>query len=169
MTGTVLGEIQAITGVKSNITTFNYVYRFIVHRFYFGRILLKDLNTPILKVQGSALWAQHPLTAGSVRRQFPSLRNTTWRNNGSSTRNGFRFEYHIRILRGESWHSLGEIENIMLSSWLRPTCRCLLSQYSLMRTVREIPQPNGLGIWLPIRTRHRALSQQTPPEAVLIH
>ena len=50
---------------------------------------------------GSASWAQRPLTTGIVRQQFPLLRGTTWRNNGSSTRNGSHFEHDIRILRGE--------------------------------------------------------------------
>ena len=50
---------------------------------------------------------------GIVRRQFPSLRGTTWRNNGSSTRNDSHFEHDIRILNEEYKHSRGEIENVM--------------------------------------------------------
>ena len=41
------------------------------------------------------------LGAGSVWRQFPSLKGTTWRDNGSNKRNGSRVERHIRLLRGE--------------------------------------------------------------------
>ena len=42
----------------------------------------------ILKAWGSDSRAQRPLTTGIVRRQFPSLRGTTWRNSGRSTWNG---------------------------------------------------------------------------------
>ena len=37
---------------------------------------------------------QCPLTTGTVRQQFTSLRGTTWRNNWSCTRNGSSFEHH---------------------------------------------------------------------------
>ena len=56
-------------------------------------LLLSYLNTPMLKAWGSASRAQRPLTTGIVRRQFPSLRGTTWRNNGRSAWNGSSFEY----------------------------------------------------------------------------
>ena len=44
---------------------------------------------------GSASRAQRPFTTEIVRRQFPSLRGTTWRSNGRSSWNGSHFE-HIR-------------------------------------------------------------------------
>ena len=65
-------------------------------------------------VWGSASRAQFPLTAGIVMRQFSSLRDTTWRNNGISTRNGSRFDNDTRILSGEYKYSRGEIESVML-------------------------------------------------------
>ena len=64
-------------------------------------IIKTNLNTPIWKAWGSASRVQRPLPTGIVRRQFPSVRGTTWRNNGSSTRNGSRFEHDNRLLSGE--------------------------------------------------------------------
>ena len=69
-----------------------------------------DLNAPIIKVWGRAPRAQRPLMTGNVT---PVVRSTTWRNNDSSTRNGSRFEYRIRILRGKYSFSRVEIENAM--------------------------------------------------------
>ena len=66
-----------------------------------GRWMGNLLNTPIWWAWGSGSWAQRPLPTGIVRRQFPSLRGTTWCNNGSSTRNGSRFEHDNCILSGE--------------------------------------------------------------------
>ena len=60
-------------------------------------IVKTNLNTPIWKAWGSASRAQRPLPTGIVRRQFPSLRGTTWCNNGSSTRNSSRFEHDNRL------------------------------------------------------------------------
>ena len=37
---------------------------------------------------GGASRAQRPLTTGIVRWQFPSIKDTTWRNNGRSARTG---------------------------------------------------------------------------------
>ena len=65
-----------------------------------------DLNSPILKGWIRASRAQCSLTAGIVRRQFPSLRGTLWRSNGSSTRNGSRFGHDIRILSGKYIHEV---------------------------------------------------------------
>ena len=88
-------ETPAIFGVKSNITIFNYVCRCLQICFIAVEIVLRNLNTPIWKACGSASRAQCPLMTGIVRRQFPSLRGTTWRNNGRSAWNGSPFE-HIR-------------------------------------------------------------------------
>ena len=76
-------------------------------RFIVVGLLLPYLNTPISKAWGSASRAQRPLTTGIVRRQFPSLRGTTWRNNGRSAWNGSRFE-HICAF----YHVYAEITNI---------------------------------------------------------
>ena len=81
-----LWDIPAIIGIKSNITTFNYVCRFIVNTFYCGRILFKGLKDTNM-VWGCASRAQPPFTA--------------WRNSGSRTRNASRFEHYFRVLRGE--------------------------------------------------------------------
>ena len=56
-------------------------------------IVKTNLNSPIWKAWGSASRAQRPLPTGIVRRQFPSLRGTTWRNKGRSAWNGSRFEH----------------------------------------------------------------------------
>ena len=58
---------------------------------------------------GSTSRAQRPLTTGIVRRQFPSLRGTTWRNNGRSEWNVSRFEdicaFYMKItnIHGVNW------------------------------------------------------------------
>ena len=56
-------------------------------------IVKTNLNTPIWKAWSSASRAQRPLPTGIVRRQFPSLRGTTWRNKGRSAWNDSRFEH----------------------------------------------------------------------------
>ena len=56
-------------------------------------IVKTNLNTPIWKAWGRASRAQRPLPTGIVRRQFPSLRGTTWRNKGRSAWNGSRLEH----------------------------------------------------------------------------
>ena len=48
--------------------------------FIEAEFFLIGFNRLILKVWGSASRVQHALTTGIVRRQFPSLRVTTWRN-----------------------------------------------------------------------------------------
>ena len=37
-------EIPTIIGVKSHITTFNYVYRFISNMFYCGKIIFNGIK-----------------------------------------------------------------------------------------------------------------------------
>ena len=91
-----LWEIPATTGIKSNITAFNYICPFIVSFIFNG------FKPPILKAWGRTSRAQRLLPTGIVRRRFPSRgttssRGTTWRNNGSRTRNGSRFEHHVRM------------------------------------------------------------------------
>ena len=88
-----LWNISPIIAVKSNVTTSIKVLRFVVNMFIVVGLRLPYLNTPILKAWGSASRAQRPLTTGIVRRQFPSLRGTTWRNNGRSAWNGSRFKH----------------------------------------------------------------------------
>ena len=88
-----LWNISPIIAVKSTVTTSIKVLRFVVNMFYCGRVAFTYLNTPILKAWASASRAQRPLTTGIVRRQFPSLRGTTWRFNGRSAWNGSRFEH----------------------------------------------------------------------------
>ena len=73
-----------------------------------------NLNTSIWKVQGIASRAQRPLTTALWDNNFPSLRGAPWRNNGSSTRNGSRFDLDDRHLSGEYGHPWGEIKNVML-------------------------------------------------------
>ena len=77
-------------------------------------LLLPYLNMPILKAWGSASRAQRPLTTGIVRRQFPWLRGTNWRNNGRSAWNGSRFEHICAFYVETTKNSRGEIENVML-------------------------------------------------------
>ena len=85
-----LWKNASIIAVKSNVTTFIQVLRFVVNIFYCERVAFTvPKHADIKGVR------QRPLTTGIVRRQFPSLRGTTWRNNAMSAWNGSRFE-HIR-------------------------------------------------------------------------
>ena len=52
---------------------------------------------PTLKVWSSGSGHESPLTTGILKRRFPLLSGTTWRNTGSSTWNGSRFEHNIRL------------------------------------------------------------------------
>ena len=54
------------------------------------------------------------LDDGIVRQQFLVAKGATWPNNGSSMRNGSRFDLDDRHLRGEYGHPWGEIKNAML-------------------------------------------------------
>ena len=49
-------EIPAIIGVKSNITTFNYVCRFIVNIFYCGKIIFNGFNHADIKGVKQVPW-----------------------------------------------------------------------------------------------------------------
>ena len=97
----VYGKFHRSLVLKATLQPAHYVCKFIVDRFYCGRILLTDIYKLILKVWGSASQAEHSLTMGIVRQQFLSLRGPTWRNNGSSTWIGCCFQHHIQILSGE--------------------------------------------------------------------
>ena len=88
-----LWKIPPNIAVESNITTFIKVLRFIVNVFIVVGLFSPYWNTPILQAWGSTSQAQHPLATGIERRQFPSLRGTTWCNNGRSAWNGSRFEH----------------------------------------------------------------------------
>ena len=111
---------------ENNVATVILIFRWTVSIFHCGRIVLPHLNTPMLMVWGNPSQAQHVLMTGIVRRQLPSLKSATWRNNGERAWNGSRFEHHIHLLHGE--RSRGEMRHVMLWSWLRPICRVLLSQ-----------------------------------------
>ena len=132
-------------------------------------LLLPYLNTPISKAWGSASRAQRPLTTGIVRWQFPSLRGTTWRNNGRSAWNGSRFE-HICAFYAE----ITSIQGVKLKMSCyncdedRSVGVCCPNALGLVRTVRQIPRATPSGFDFLFRTRPRALGQQTPPEPVLI-
>ena len=94
------------------------------------------LNTPILKAWGSASRAQRHMTTGIVRRQFPSLRGTTWRNNGRSAWNGSRLEYICAFY--------AEITNIHGVKF-KMLCYNRACAYSTSN-----PPGYALGIWLPV-------------------
>ena len=90
-----LWKIPPIVAGKSNVTTFIQVLRFVVNMFYCGRVAFTIFKHANMKGVRQRLHQQSPLTTDIVRRQFPSLRDTTWCNNGKSVWNGSRFE-HIR-------------------------------------------------------------------------
>ena len=88
-----LWKIPPIIAVKNNVTTFIQVLRFVANMFYCGGIAFTIFKHADIK---GASRAQRPLTTGIVRRQFPSLRGTTWLNIGGSAWNGSPFE-HIYV------------------------------------------------------------------------
>ena len=102
-----LWEIPPIIAVKINVTTVNLVLRFGVGMFYSGRILFY-LNTPIVKVWGNSSRTQHPLRSGTVRRQCPSLKGTTWCNKGrvSASRTIFAFYVENTNIHRMKWKML---------------------------------------------------------------
>ena len=128
------------------------------------------LNTSIWKVQGIASRAQRPLTTALWDNNFPSLRGATWRNNGSSTRNGARFDLDDRHLSGEYGHPWGEIIKMPCYNYDydQSVGVCCHNALGLVGTVRQIPPATPSGFDVLFRTRPRALWQQTPPEPVLI-
>ena len=81
-------------------------------------------------IRASGLTRPYPLKVGIIRRQFPSLRGTKGRNNGVCTWHGSRYEYHIGLLSAELRLPRPELKNFMLITWLRPTCRGLLPQWT---------------------------------------
>ena len=115
-------------------------------------IVKTNLNTPIWNAWGSASRAQRPLPTGIVRRQFPSSRVTTWRNNGSIARETALASSTIIVFEVE-------ITNIHRAK-LKTSCYnrdqdrsvgvCCHNALGLVRTVRQIPRANALGIWLPV-------------------
>ena len=103
--------------------------------FIVVELCLTDWNTPILKVWGIASWAQHPLSTGLVRLQFPSLRGTTRRNNGSSMQNGFRIEHHTRILVENT-----DIHEVKLKMWCyNSVCETTSAHQLLLMLVTQWP------------------------------
>ena len=69
-------------------------------------------------------------------------------------------KHHIRMVSGEYLYSrcASWIENVIFWSWLGPICWGLLSQCTrAWANSTPIPRPNGLEIWLPVRTRPRVL------------
>ena len=122
---------------------------------------LPYLNTLILSPWGSASRAQRPLTTGIVRRQVPSLRGTTWRNNGRSAWNGSRFEHicafymEITNIHGWNWkyHVIIMIKTDL--SMFVVTMRSGLCE----QNVKSLGlKPSGLDFLF--RTRPRALSNK---------
>ena len=75
--------------------------------FYSGRILFY-LNTPIVKVWGNSSRTQHPLRSGTVRRQCPSLKGSTWCNKGrvSASRTIFVFYVENTNIHRMKWKML---------------------------------------------------------------
>ena len=126
-------------------------------------LLLRYLNTSILKAWGSASRAQRPLTMGIVRWQFPLVRGTTWHNNmtsawnGSHFRKGSRLPFMWRLLTSMGWNWKCHVV-IVIKTELSDLCEQYVKSLGLT--------PSGFDFLF--RTRPRALGQQTPPEPVLI-
>ena len=88
-----LWEIETIIGVKSNIIPFNYVCILIGQIFCCGRMLLTDLNTPILKVWCSASRGHNHLTHWG-RDKMAAIFQTTFSNAFSWMK---MFEFRLRF------------------------------------------------------------------------
>ena len=95
-----LWETPPITANKSNITTVNEVhFRYLkCDKMLFTVSKHADYKC----VCDSPSRAPRALTTGIVSRKFPSLRCTTWRNNGGSARNGSPFGQRISLLSVEN-------------------------------------------------------------------
>ena len=135
---------------------------------YCGRVVLPYLHTPISKARGSASRAQRPLTMGIARRQFPSLRGTTWHNNGRNAWNGSRSE-HIyatftwRLLIFTGWNRKCHVKIVIktdLPGFVVPVHSGLCEQY-----VKSLGLTPSRFAFL-FRTRPCTLGQQTPAEPV---
>ena len=161
--------ILATIGVKINITIINCVCRLTVNLFYCGRILFSDFKRTNIK--GVSAWLkQRPLTMGIARRQFLSLRGTTWRNNGSSMRTSLLTPYSYfkwRILTFTRWNWKCHV--IIISQCTQP---CLLSPerplnlitHSLVPTAHQILQL----LHFPFAHTLVYCENKTPPKLVLI-
>ena len=128
---------------------------------------LPYLHTPISKARDSASRAQYPLTMGIVRRQFPSLRGTTWRNNGRNACK--RLSKHIyatftwRLLIFTGWNRKCHVKIVMktdLPGFAVPVHSGLCEQY--VKSLRLTPT----GFAFLFRTRPRTLGKQTPAESI---
>ena len=86
-----LWKIPPIVAVKSNVTTSIQVLRFVVNMFYCGMVASTVFK--YADIQGVRQRLTSTASLDEVRWQFPSLRGTTWRNNGRSAWNGSRFEH----------------------------------------------------------------------------
>ena len=93
ITGTVYGRFRQILLSKATSQLSLKFSDSLWMCFIVVGLFLLYLNTLILKTWGSASHAQRPLMTGIVRRQFLSLRGTTWHNNGRGMWNGCLFEH----------------------------------------------------------------------------
>ena len=135
------------------MTTFNYVCWFVVNMFYCGKKKLLDLNTLIFEVRRSASRAQRPLT---VRWHSPSLRGTMWQWGLHAKQFSLRAPYSYfkcGILTCTRWNWKGRVKIVSKTDLLGPLSKCTRAWENSAR----IPRPIDLWIWLPVRTRPRAL------------
>ena len=109
-----LWEIPPIIGIKNNLTTIQQFHRVIADSCYCVRIILTAFKHFDMKGSRYRVTSTASLDDGIVRQQFLVVKGATWRNNGSSTRNGSRFDLDDRHLSGEYEHPWGEIKNVML-------------------------------------------------------
>ena len=135
------------TSHNSKATT-NLVLRFVVIMCYCDILFLPHLNT--LNMWDSTPRAQRPLTTSVVKRQFPSLRDIPWRNNGvcetalaSST---------IFAFYAENTNIHGVKCKLLWCNrvWDRSVGFCCHSALGFVRTVRPILQPKGPRIRRPV-------------------
>ena len=68
---------------------------------YCGGNRFKDFKHADMKGVKLRIKSAASLDDGNYEAKIPVVKGNTWRNNGSSTRNAYRFEHDIRILNGE--------------------------------------------------------------------
>ena len=151
---------------QNNVTTFIQVLRFVVNMFYCGTVAFTIFKHTNIKGIRQRLTSIASLHNGYCEATISVVKGHHVTQQLEKRVKRLSLRAHMCLLRGDYWHSRGEIENVMLESWLRLICQGLLSQCT--RASANGTRANALRIWFPVCTRPRALGQETPPEPVLI-
>ena len=110
-TGAVYRKFHRSSVSKTNLTTIQQFHRVIADSCYCVTIILTAFKHFDMKASRYRVTSTASLDNGIVRQQFHVA---TWRNNGSSTRNGSRFDVDDRHLSGKYGLPWSEIKTVML-------------------------------------------------------